>query len=150
MKIQNFFLLLQDNMGVLIVKSSENLLSAKLLIENRCFNSSVHCSYYSSVQLMIHLLLNKFNFTQEKLEISAKSENKGSHVFAKNFLYNKMKEKNVRFKAVEFHREVGELKNKREQADYQEIEIDSDFSEDAYKQAEKVNEILEEIFELRK
>lgn len=136
-------------MSILIVKSEENLVSSRLLIENKCFNSSVHCSYYSSVQLMIHLLLNKFDFTQDKLEITAKSENKGSHVFAKNYLYLKMKDLNIRFKALEFQRLVGELKNKREQADYHEVEISSDFCQNAYDQAQVVNTILKETFELK-
>lgn len=137
-------------MSILVVKSEENLSSAKILIANECFNSSVHCSYYSSVQLMIHLLLNRFDFTQEKLASSAKSENKGSHVYAKNFLFKKMAEMDKRFKAIDFNRLVGELKNKREQADYHEVEVDSDFSQNAITQAESVNKILTEVFEIKK
>lgn len=135
-------------MGILVVKSQENISSARILIENKYFNSSVHCSYYSSVQIMIHVLLNKYNFTQERLEESAKSERKGSHVFAKNFLHTKMKEMGIRFDAVEFHRLIGSLKNKREKADYQEEVIEEDLSRDALNQAAKINSILTNIFSI--
>lgn len=137
-------------MSVLIAKSDENISSAQLLIDNKCYASSVHCSYYSSVQLVISLLLNKFGYTAEKLETESKSERKGSHVFAKNIIHQKMKDKGIRFKATEFYREMGELKNKREKADYQEEIIDKDFSESAVKQAHTVNEILTEIFEIKR
>lgn len=136
-------------MGVLIKKSDENISSAKLLIENNCYASSVHCSYYSSVQIMIHLLLNKFGYTPEKLEADAKSQFKGSHIFARDVIRDKMKDLGIRFKAQEFYREIGELKNKREQADYQEKLIDKDFSESAVAQADNVNLILEEIFKFK-
>lgn len=136
-------------MGILIAKSKENLTSAQLLIDNDCHNSSVHCSYYSSVQLMIHLLLNKFGYTPDKLETDSKRENKGSHIFAKNFLYQKMKDNNEIFKARDFFREIGELKNKREKADYQEAIINPDLSGNALEQANKVNTILTKVFEIQ-
>ncbi len=135
-------------MGILLDKSNNNLQASEILIKNNLHSSSVHCAYYSSVQMMIHLLLNKFGFTQDKLEEEAKKENKGSHIFAKNYLHQKMKDKGIRFDATIFYRTVGELKNKREKADYQEENIEIDFSQEAVKQANEVNKILKKVFEI--
>lgn len=136
-------------MSVLISKSKENLLSAQLLINHNCYASSVHCSYYSSVQLMIHLLLNNFNFTQASLEEESKKTREGSHVFAINHLFSQMKQKQEIFKAVEFSREIGKLKNKRVQADYKEEVISKDLSDDALTQAKQINSILTNVFSIR-
>ena len=135
-------------MSILINKSKENQTSAQLLINNNHYASSVHCSYYSSVQIMLHILLNKFNFTPEKLEAESKMKFTGSHVFAKNFLLNKMKEKNERFKARDFNNYIGELKNKREKADYQEEIINTELSQEALEQSKKINAILTNVFEI--
>lgn len=134
-------------MNILLDKSKENLYSAQILIDNNCFASSVHCSYYSSVQVMLHLLLNKFNYTQKTLEAEARRVNNGSHVFAKNKLVSKMGDSN-RLKAVDFNRVIGKLKNQREQADYQEEVINDPFSKKALEQANQVNGILKEVFEI--
>jgi uncharacterized protein (UPF0332 family) len=135
-------------MSILIVKSKENLASAELLIETKYYNSSVHCSYYSCVQIMLNLLLNKLGYDPEKLrkEIQV-SGNKGSHVFAINQIFNKIKEKeNCHFIAVDFRREISLLKNKRDKADYQEIVIDEQFSKDALGQAKAINTVLNNQF----
>jgi len=135
-------------MGMLIAKSKENLISAQLLIENKYYASSVHCSYYSSVQLMIHLLITKFNFTQEKLENEAIKEGKGSHVFAINQITKHLKSKQEILKSVDFYRNIGKLKTKRKHADYLDTLIDKPYSDEALLQANEINGILTTAFNI--
>lgn len=141
-------LYLPQIMSVLIAKSKENISSAQLLINNKCFASSIHCSYYSSVQIMIEILFTQYKFTRNTLLTTAKNESSGSHVFAINYLFKRMDEKSERLKAVDFNREVGKLKYKREHADYHETVIDELYSNDALKQAGVINKILIDVFKL--
>lgn len=135
-------------MSILIVKSKENLASAQLLIQSKYYNSSVHCCYYSSVQIMLHLLLNQFGYNNEEIKKEVEiNGGRGSHVFAINKVFDKMKDK-ARFKALTFKREIGLLKNKRDNADYHEFEINEDFSKDALKQAVEINKTLTEEFKI--
>ena len=135
-------------MSVLITKSKENTSAAQLLIDGNHYTSSVHCSYYSCVQVMIHILLYDYGFTQGTLEIEANAKGSGSHVYAKNYLFKKMKDKNKKAIARDFYKEIGELKNKREKADYEEETISSDLSEEALAQSLRVNKILTNVFEI--
>lgn len=132
-------------MSALICKSKENMLASGILIENKCYASSVHCSYYSSFQLMLHLLLSEYSFTQETIR---KQGTKGTHIFASEKIRREIDNKNKRSKSLEFHREIGMLKNKRVQADYRETEINAEFSNDAMHQAIKINNILVEVFKI--
>jgi uncharacterized protein (UPF0332 family) len=131
---------------ILVQKSDENITSAKLLIDNKHYASSVHCSYYSCVQLMIYLLIHKYNLDRAQIEALAKGENKGSHIFAKNYIYNKMKDSGIRFDARTFYTTTGELKNKREHADYHETIISEAFSIAALNEAGEINKILRKNF----
>ena len=133
-------------MSILLEKSKQNYNASEILIKNNYHASSVHCSYYSCVQLMIHLLLTKLGYSQETIDEACKIEKKGSHQFAINTLNKKMISMNIRFDSSKFDREIKKLKNFREQADYHEIEIDSDFSNEALTFSKSINQILTKTF----
>lgn len=48
-------------------KSKESVYSANLLIDNNYFNSSVHCLYYSILQMIKHTLIFKRKFPEDLL-----------------------------------------------------------------------------------
>ena len=141
-------------MSVLINKSKENLTSAQILIENNCYASSVHCSYYSSFQLMSHLLLNNFGFSQDVIKTESKKDG-GSHIWSANIIFKKMGKQQEILKAIDFNREIGILRNKRMHADYSDEEIDKkkqqlnkDYSVAALAQAGVINNILSKVFNI--
>lgn len=97
---------------------------------------------------MIYLMLNKYQYTQEKLRQESMSKKLGSHLFAIKHIHPKIREMGHIFKAEDFRRNIGELKNYREQADYTDNEIKIDLSKDALGKANAINAILYEVFNI--
>jgi hypothetical protein len=133
-------------MGKLLTKSAENLCASDELIKLSYFNSSVHCSYYSVVQFMIHLILNRFNYSQERFDEESRYERLGSHVFAQKLLYRELQSMNFILASRDFKKEFGVLKNIRNQADYQEIIIEPDVGKQAREKAKSINDLLSKHF----
>jgi uncharacterized protein (UPF0332 family) len=133
-------------MSELLSKSTQNLDSAQLLISKNYFAPSVHCSYYSTVQILIHLLLHELKFTQEKFDNDSENEGKSSHVFAINTIFTEMDRRKERLKAVDFQRQIKTLKNYRVQADYKDLKIEQSLSEDSLEKAKSIKLILQKVF----
>jgi hypothetical protein len=64
-------------MSHLLTKSMQNLESADILINANMFSSSVHCSYYSCLQLCKHVLISDMGMTFAEVENMTKG--KSSH-----------------------------------------------------------------------
>lgn len=70
----------------MLVKSNMSMNAAKLLAESRdsdLWNSSIHCSYYSLLQMMIHLLI---DVKQPPLKIEDLTKYPDSHVYIRDTL----------------------------------------------------------------
>src|ERR1035437_1489489 len=67
-------------------KSTSNIKAALLLYENEYYGSSVHCYYYSSFQLTIFVLLNKFGLSHEELRNEAFDAKRSMHKYYINKL----------------------------------------------------------------
>ena len=121
-------------------KSSHNIKAAKLLMDKSDFHcSSVHCSYYSCVQLSKHILY-RIGFKKE-----ADNSRQKFHNYFKDTIFGYLRDKNQRFDAVDFRNFVQELNTLRAEADYQDVEIDKPKADEAHKKAEKVIKILNKI-----
>jgi len=116
-------------MTVIRHKSSEYFNAGELLIRNSMLASSVHCFYYSCVQLMIHILISVFHMTEESIEAEFIRARRGFHNWLINKIYADYERKNFR-NARNFLRKIHNLKHVRIQADYKLIEIDASTSND--------------------
>jgi len=109
---------------ILKKKAEENLKAGKLLFDKAMFNASIHCYYYSCLQLMKFVILDKFGFTIETVDRQTESGN--SH----NWIINKIKELYLEkydysYSRI-FSKDIKRLKNLRKDADYNLVEIDKD------------------------
>ncbi len=138
-------------MSVLLDKSNENIRVANLLIDqHHCYASSVHCSYYSVFQRSVHVLTQQFGMTDKEIEVDAAFGNVGkdSHNKTISVVFNKIMSAGQRLKAVDYRRSMGALKGKRQKADYSDKAIDKTFSQDAHKQAQDIQYLLDNVFSI--
>ena len=126
-------------MSYLKNKSEFNIDGAELLIDNNLYSPSIHCSYYSVFQLMKTVYCSKRNITFEDYSLNAQSQIGSSHnILIREFcgLYGDRRE------SRNFNRKVSDLKASRIKSDYDDYQIDSEFSNRALR---KAKELLLEI-----
>ncbi|TDQ06243.1 hypothetical protein [Pedobacter metabolipauper] len=128
-------------MALLSQKSEMNYASAGHLQKLTYYCSVVHCSYYSSVQLMKHILLNKIGKTEAEIKSESSSTSGGSHVYMINETFNYLKLKNNKDLAL-FYNNINNLKKLRVEADYGEITIDHDKGKSSIHLSDEINKIL--------
>lgn len=115
----NFTLL----MSLLLHKSNENCRSSELLIEQSFYSSSVHCSYYSCVQLMIYILINKEGKSEEDIKTEQENVGKNFHVYLINTFITKLRNDRTYHYYRNTIGKLTELKILRVKADYKNAEI---------------------------
>jgi len=126
-------------------KSQFNMDAANFLIEKNLYASSVHCSYYSCIQLAKHVLLNKLGITEQILKQNY-TKPIGSHNIIREAIIKELKSRtNDRFKITQFNTKFGIVKQLREESDYHEVVIDSKKATDSVKHSTFINEILKTI-----
>lgn len=102
-------------------KSEENIKAAELLIKERLYASSVHCSYYACFQLIIHVLLEKFNYDH------VDEGGRGSHNAVLNKFKSCLEKIDSKRRAKWFTDDMYDLKKFRNRADYSDEKIDDIF-----------------------
>lgn len=123
-------------------KSEDNLKAALILHDSRLCNSSVHCSYYSCLQMMKHYLCNVSNISYDE-QADCCGLDMGTHKFIYNyFLKILFKKKIVHTDFVTFNTNFTTLKLKREKADYTNKMIGSRESEKSYNALLEIIEIF--------
>lgn len=128
------------------------MVAADILLEQSLYPSCCHPAYYSCIQLMKYTIYQKFGITyqQQEIEISSldrRVSRSGSH----NYLIDKIVSylNNIdKTHAKTFKRDIEDLKNSREEADYKNISIGRDDSERAIRLAKKINLQLTRVFGL--
>lgn len=150
-----------------LTKSGHNVKSAVTLVNESFFAPSLHCSYYSCVQLMLHVfhekmgldedaLKNTFNAwrkaEQKKLIDQAKAEGKeieqknfSQHIFYITFMLEKLKSLNV-MDSVRFYESVNRLRGLRLKADYSAETISEDEAEDGINTAQETMVVLQKHY----
>ncbi len=137
-------------MSYLFNKSNENKNSAIILIEKKYSAASVHCAYYSCIQLMLHVLRSDFKKSEEeiKLEREVGSRNSGGfHNWVQNFFFTEVskREKDARI-VFDFNNSFGNLKGIRIRSDYGVNSIGEKEASKAIEVANKINKIITEKF----
>ena len=126
-------------------KSEQNLISAQYLMSKACFASSVHCSYYSCVQLMLHILRSDLNKTEAEIDIEGQQE--GSF---HNWLQGQISFAFLGKNSFEDSRTVssyfGQLKALRVKADYKNVEIKPKQAANSIETAKNIIKLLENNF----
>jgi uncharacterized protein (UPF0332 family) len=116
-------------------KSEFNIDGAELLIDNNLFAPSIHCSYYSVFQSMICVYCLKNGLTFEEYSVEAKSHQGSSH----NHLIRGFCSLVVDKRASRFlKRNIDDLKASRIKSDYDNFQVDSEFSVKALNKAKKL------------
>jgi hypothetical protein len=135
-------------MSELIIKSKQNIKAAHEMISTfGFFSSSIHCSYYSCVQLLIEILINDFGIPDHEIVNEARKDGTGSHVFASNTVFSEIHKEEWKT-ARDFNRDIEKLRRRRENADYHEFQVSKEYSMDAFKEANNINTALVRFFKL--
>jgi hypothetical protein len=117
-------------------------------MKKNMLSSSVHCSYYSSLQLILHFLHTKVGMGINEIETkgySANKEREGYHNWLKSEILKDLMLRN--FNVIrDFNNFFGTLKKLRRKADYlNEVIFLSDANE-AFNKSNSINEILKENY----
>lgn len=139
-------------MSELIRKSKCNLDAAHLLISSaKLFSPSVHCSYYSCVQLMVFILINEFGISESHIETQARNASTGTHKFAIDKIYSELfrsQDDEKRIEALKFQRIINSLKEKRILSDYKEFAVNVDFANNSLKESKEARNLLLELYKI--
>ena len=129
-------------------KSDENILAADKLIRQNHYASSIHCSYYACVQLMLHIFrsdLSKTDDEVEELMIEAQKNGDNTHVWLLKEIGNTLFFKHP-LDSREFRNKLGMLKGVRVKADYKNKQISKSIASDSYDTANAILLILKTHF----
>jgi len=95
-------------------KALQNLNSAQLLINNKQYTSSVHCSYYAVLQYMKYMLC-----TTDKNPIPLSVQNSNNNISSHEYIIQEVAIRiNDNQQGRKFAQKVRDLKKERVQADY--------------------------------
>ncbi len=134
-------------MSQLVKKSKENIAAAKILSKFELFAPSIHCSYYSSVQLSIEIVVNYFGVKETDIIQRAKTQKGGTHVYTSNLITIDLEEKNWK-SAREYNAKIEGMRRKREHSDYRDIKMSPDDAKSVYEDALIVNELLTKSYSI--
>ncbi|MEH0007402.1 MAG: hypothetical protein V6Z82_01600 [Flavobacteriales bacterium] len=126
-------------------KSELNEAAAELLIRESLHAPAVHCSYYSCFQLMKYTLKSALRISYKRQDRESQNAQGGSHLYVRDHIVKKLvtrKEKN------RFIDKFKDLKHRRKESDYRNIEIDRGKSETALRKAREIKRYLIQKFQL--
>lgn len=131
-----------------LIKSETNFKATNKLNNDLYYCSSIHCSYYSCVQMMFHLLSNYLNKTDQ--QISNESyygglAEKGLHIWLIKTVFNEFTDT---IDANNFNSNINDLRILRGKADYKNKIIIQREAEEARNKAYMTIEILKRNFNL--
>ncbi len=126
-------------------KSQNSLEAANELHQKTFYNSSVHCSYYSVLQFMLHVLYEELGGNKQSDDAEAKSQGGGgTHVFTINQIKKWLKSKTDRTARESFSNQLYQLKQQRVSADYDEKSFSPKESLKLYIQAQSLIQFLKQ------
>ncbi len=134
---------------ILLKKSNENLdLAISLYNSKKYYNSIVHCSYYSSLQLIKYVVIFELFRDERSIEDEARLSNTGTNSLLITLIFKEMKERN-KSDATELYTAIRELKQLRVDSDYG-VDYYPDNSQlfKATSKAKLVNTIIKKYFEI--
>ncbi len=122
--------------------------SAEFLIKSSSYSSSVHCAYYSNIQLMLHILLNDLKLTETEIETKSKQGSKdegGFHNWLKTIITRELSTRDFML-VRDFNNFFGQLKSLRIKADYKNMLILEPKAKNGLDLSKSITKLLEEKF----
>jgi hypothetical protein len=128
-------------MAFLKDKSDFNMAGAELLHNNNLYAPSVHCAYYSCLQLNKYIIKSFIGIDYPDQKLECEALNRRSH----DYLIKKVLDEVVkvnRFEYLDLRREIYDLKAFREKSDYENELIDIVLSKKSIDTAKKIRNYL--------
>ncbi len=139
------FIPVEHKMNVLKEKSKFNTDAADLLIKNYLYAPSIHCSYYSCLQFMKHIILNKLGINPVNYASDNGFGSDRSHETFRDIIIKDLKNRQKR-EWREFNTQFGQLKSSRIQSDYDEIEINEPVARTSKNLSDSTLRLLKQIY----
>lgn len=128
-------------------KATNNFSATNKLITEGLYNPSIHCAYYSCVQLMYHTL--EVYCKMNEVDIQNQSNDpKGSHIWIISKITTYVATLSSRKCARSFSDKLHELRRARIIADYHKDFIDEQKAVEARQCSYELNKYIEKIFSL--
>lgn len=132
----------------LVEKSNKNIESARLLMEEELWNSSVHCSYYACLQIIKQIV---YNLKTKRIADQQLSRG-DTHRYLIQCMVSDLAGKAYRdggMLQIDFQSKISELKGRRESADYSETIINEVDSDAAQNLAVDLIDYLNQIYKVK-
>lgn len=126
---------------MLKAKSDTSIIASEHLNAGGFYDCSVHCAYYSCVQLAKHILIYKLNKKEE-----TEDQNKSIHTYIINTIQKELKNRQEILTATDFYQNMTQLKLMRITADYKEIKIEVALAIDAIARSKFIIKLLNKHF----
>lgn len=142
-------------MSELLKKATKNFDAAELLINNRIYPPSIHCSYYSCLQIILFLiktkLVTEWTAYQDSIDasIALKQLNRKESLHNQyiSFIKQDIKKKELNL-SRKFSTDIGILKQNRNDSDYTETPTEDRIAENSLNLAKKINFQLMDHYKL--
>jgi hypothetical protein len=134
-------------MSELTDKSEINRDAAKRLYDIQYYCSTVHCAYYSCIQLMMHIILYELGWTESTLTTAISNDKRtGSHEFYINLITKHLIDKKTnRDDRKLFSEEIVNLKKLRTKSDYNNEKIGEPQGRYSISKAIDIYKILQKV-----
>ncbi|MFA6334556.1 MAG: HEPN domain-containing protein [Bacteroidales bacterium] len=123
-------------------KSDFNITAAEILMRESYYAPSVHCSYYSCFQLLKYTIKYFFGIDYETLSNNISMSEQNTHGYVINFITRELIGYAGDEESRKFKRQIKDLKQFREESDYENIEVRMEQSQKAYNKAKEIREYI--------
>jgi len=130
-------------------KANINFDAGRLLVDKNLYSPSIHCFYYSCLQLIKYAIHDNEGITYEELEQRMRDEQNHLKTSSHKYLINTIGKYIYEYNEIEysdFNNKIGQLKALRVQSDYVNVMITSDQCVKAESFAIEIRQQLNEIF----
>lgn len=127
------------------LKSNENIQAAEILVSSNMFSSSIHCYYYSALQLSMHILCNFHGVDYAKQ--NAESKGRDSHHYTVESTASFLEKENTFYK-IDYNKNISALKMLRKRADYSDTLIVENDIKKAQKAINELSQLLHKSYNL--
>jgi uncharacterized protein (UPF0332 family) len=130
-------------MSKLRAKADFNFQAAQILIDNDLYAPSIHCSYYSCFQLLKHSVYHFFGVDYETLGRQVAADTSSTHNYLIRYVSEQIRNNMGREAYREFNNKIKDLKNFREESDYDNVEINIDKGLQAHSLARELRSFMQ-------
>ena len=134
-------------MSRLKTKSDLNFDAAQLLLNKNLYAPSVHCSYYSCFQLIKYTIKSFFSIDYDDLSSRIATSKQKTHAYVIRFMTDEIRSLGGIEESREFNRAIKDLKQFREESDYEDVLIDIASGDKALRKAQELRYYISTKFE---